>query len=216
MPRHADHEERRAELADAVSHIILDRGIDRVSVRSVAQTSGWSVGAVRYYFPRQEDLLSYALRRMMDRAVARIQVAEQTDPDNPLAWATSIILSSAPINDENRRDIRIWLAFVDRGLSREHVAGLMDEAWIGGRFYSRRMVAAMAGLPLPMAPEETLDDPFLEETAAILHVMWNGLSFQGIVAAHPLNPGEIAHLVRRVLTTILERVQLHSHAQPLG
>lgn len=214
MPRHADHEERRNELADAVSRIIVEHGIDRVSVRSVARTSGWSVGAVRYYFPRQEELLAYALARMIERASARIEVAERQQFHDPVEWASNIICSTAPVDDENRHDIRMWLAFVDRGLSRERISDLMDEVWKGGRFQSRRMVAAMASLPLPTDMETALEDPFLEETATVLHVMWNGISFQGIMAADRLGPDEICRLTRRVLTTISQRVRLHqSHSQ---
>lgn len=209
MPRHADHEERRAELADAVSRLILEHGIDGVSVRAVAQESGWSVGAIRYYFPRQEDLLSHAFRQMIERAVGRIEVAERTDISDPMKWACEILCTTAPVTDDTRQDIRIWMAFVDRGLAREHVAELMEEVWQGGRFYSRRMVAAMARLPLPEHIEETLEDPFLEETAAILHVLWNGISFQGIMAPDRLNADEICRLTRRVLTTISIRIATH-------
>jgi AcrR family transcriptional regulator len=214
MPRHADHEQRRAELADAVSRIILDHGIDRVSVRSVAQESGWSVGAVRYYFPRQEDLLSHALRQMITRAVARIERIDQEQIGDPVEWANTILCSTAPISEDTKRDIRIWLAFVDRGLSRDHVAELMDEIWQGGRFFSRRMVAAMAGIPMPSEMGVPLDDPFLEETATVLHVMWNGIAFQGIMAADRLGPDEICRLTRRVLNTISQRLRVHqSHPQ---
>lgn len=215
MPRHADHEERRAELADAVMQIILERGIDGVSVRSVAQTSGWSVGAIRYYFPRQEDLLLHALRRVIDRAVARIQTVERAEITDPVERACRLICTTAPVNDETQREIRVWLAFVDRGLSRENVAGLMDEVWQGGRFYARRMVAGIAGLPLPTDRDDLLDDPFLEETAAVLHVLWNGIAFQGTMAPGHLDPDEICRLARRVLNTISQRIQLHQaqHAQ---
>ena len=217
MPRHADHDERRAELADAVSQIILENGIDGVSVRSVAQASGWSVGAIRYYFPRQEELVSYALTRMIERSVDRIQEAEQADMSDPVTWARNIICNTMPINDDTRRDIRIWMAFVDRGLAREHVAELMDKVWEGGRFYSRRMVAAMARLPLPTEIDEPLDDAFLEETATVLHVMWNGISFQGIMAPDRLHPEEICRLTNRVLNTISERVRIHqSHPQMMS
>lgn len=209
MPRLADHDVRRAELAEAVSRIILEQGIDGVSVRSVAKTSGWSVGAIRYYFPRQEDLLQHALRQVLSRATNRLETAERADKSDPVEWALGLILSSAPILDDTRRDIRIWLAFVDRGLSRDHIAELMDEVWTGGRFYARRMVAAIAGIPLPDDPNTPLADPFLEETAAILHVMWNGVSFQGLMAPDRLPPDEIARLTRRLLNSINARVRLH-------
>jgi AcrR family transcriptional regulator len=209
MPRHADHEERRAELADTVSRIILEHGLESVSVRAVARESGWSVGALRYYFPRQEDLLFHAFRQMIDRAVARIEVAEQTDMSDPVEWAYRLLCTTAPVNDETRRDIRIWMAFVDRGLAREQVAELMDEVWLGGRHFSRRMVAAMAGLPLPTDMEAPLEDSYLEETSAVLHVLWNGISFQGIMAPDRLDATEICRLTRRILTTISQRIAAH-------
>lgn len=209
MPRHADHEERRTELANAVSRIILEHGIDGVSVRSVAQESGWSVGAIRYYFPRQEDLLQHAFRQVLSRAVGRLDLIERDETTDPIQWACEILCTTAPVTDETRSDIRIWMAFVDRGLAREHVAELMDEVWKGGRFWSRRMVAAMAGIPLPDEEETPLGDSYLEETAAVLHVLWNGISFQGVMAPDRLTPDEICRLVRRVLNTISERIELH-------
>jgi hypothetical protein len=118
------------------------------------------------------------------------------------------------VTEDTKRDIRIWLAFVDRGLSRDHVAELMDEIWQGGRFFSRRMVAAMADIPMPSEMGVPLDDPFLEETATVLHVMWNGIAFQGIMAADRLGPDEICRLTRRVLNTISQRLRVHqSHPQ---
>lgn len=214
MPRHADHQQRRGELADAVCRIILEHGIDKVSVRSVAQESGWSVGAIRYYFPRQDDLLHHALTRTIERAVARIEAVGPPDPSDPIRWSREVVCCTAPVTDDSRRDIRIWLAFVDRGLSHENIAGLMNEIFEGGRYNSRRMVALMAGLPIPADNEEMLDDPFLEETAAVLHVMWNGISFQGLMANGRLSDEEICRLAQRVLNTISERVRIHqSHPQ---
>lgn len=214
MPRHADHEQRRGELADAVCRIILEHGIDKVSVRSVAQETGWSVGAVRYYFPKQDDLLSQALARTIERALARIDAVGPPDPSDPVGWARRIICCTAPVTDEGRRDIRVWLAFVDRGLLRENIAAIMNEVFEGGRFNARRMVALMAGIPLPVQVDELLEDPFLEETAAVLHVMWNGIAFQGQMANGRLSDDDICRLAQRILNTISERINIHqSHPQ---
>lgn len=214
MPRHADHEQRRGELAEAACRIILEHGLDHVSVRSVAQESGWSVGAVRYYFPRQDDLLSHALSLTIERALSRIDAVGPPNADDPVSWASAIICSTAPVNDASRRDIRIWLAFVDRGLSRENIATLMNDIFEGGRFHSRRMVALMADIPIPEEPGVALEDPFLEETAAVLHVMWNGVSLQGLMANGGLSDEEMCRLAQRVLNTISHRVHLHqSHPQ---
>jgi hypothetical protein len=154
------------------------------------------------------------LRQMITRAVARIERIDQGQIDDPVEWANTILCTTAPIAEDTKRDIRIWLAFVDRGLSRDHIAELMDEIWQGGRYFSRRMVAAMADISMPSEMGVPLDDPFLEETATVLHVMWNGIAFQGIMAADRLGPDEICRLTRRVLNTISQRLRVHqSHPQ---
>jgi AcrR family transcriptional regulator len=215
MPRHANHEQRRSELADAVCQIILEHGIDKVSVRSVAQTSGWSVGAIRYYFPKQDDLLYQALSRTVERAIIRIRAAEKEDEVDPVARAVDIVCTVAPVSDENLRDLRIWMAFLDRGLSQGDIGRLMEDIWKGGRYYSRRMVASIAGLPIPEDPNETLEDVFLEETTTVLHIMWDGVSFQGVMNAPRLPPDEIRRLSQRILNTIAERIQFHVAAPNL-
>jgi AcrR family transcriptional regulator len=209
MPKYADHEERRDELADTVREIILDHGINRVSVRSVAQRSGWSVGAVRYYFPRQEDLLVHALERTSRRAAGRIINAEHSHPDDPLERAVCIVKAVAPVDDDARNDMRIWMSFLEQGLSDERTAAIMDRVWSGGRYFSRRIVASLAGLPLPEEIDEMLEDPFMNETATVLHVMWDGVSFQGLMSGVNLTPDETDRLIRRVLNTINDRIQNH-------
>lgn len=209
MPRHADHEKRREELAKAVCHIILEGGIDDVSVRSVAQQSGWSVGAVRYYFPKQEDLLEHALRRTVESWLARIREVEANGPEDPSERGIEMILAIAPVNEVNRNELRIWLAFVDRGLSQERIASQMDFIWETDRYNSRRIIAAIAGLPLPTDLDQPLEDPFLEDTASVLQIMWDGICFQGILAQHRLSPEDIRRLAQRVLNTISQRVISH-------
>jgi len=214
MPRFADHEQRREELAGAVCRIILEGGIDDVSVRSVAQTSGWSVGAVRYYFPKQEDLLEHALKRTIESWLARIDAVEASGIADPVERAVEMILAIAPINEVNHNELRIWLAFVDRGLSQTKIAAQMDFVWRSDRHNSRRMVAAIAGIPLPADIDQPLEDPFLEETASVLHIMWDGVCFQGIVAQKRLFPEDVRRLAERVMTTISERIVHHMSNAP--
>jgi AcrR family transcriptional regulator len=209
MPKYADHEERRDELAETVREIILEHGIDRVSVRNVAERAGWSVGAIRYYFPRQEDLLVHALRRTITKAYGRVVSAQHPPPEDPLEHCVRIILAIAPVNDETRKDLRIWIAFLDRGMTQDKISELMHYIWESDRHYSRCMVASLAGIPLPEQRDEVLDDPFMEDTAAVLHVMWDGISFQGLMAGTSLTPEVVERLTRRVLVTISERIQNH-------
>ena len=49
-----DHERRRAELIDVVWQLIVEDGLPGITIRRVAERSGWSSGAVRHYLPTRE------------------------------------------------------------------------------------------------------------------------------------------------------------------
>jgi len=214
MPRYADHDERREELAQTVINLILEQGLDRVSVRSVAKASGWSVGAIRYYFPRQEDLINHALSRTVDRAFSRITRAEQADAGSPDERVFNTMMAVAPIDDERSSIIRIWIAFMDRGLSQPGIAALLERVWTEARYHSRRNVALLAGIPQPERITDHFDDPFLEETAAVLHVMWDGMTIQGVMSPKTMTPDEMQQVCRRVIGTIARRLNNDERDEP--
>ncbi len=61
MPKIVDHDARREEIAQALWRVVRRDGIRAASVRTIAAEAGWSAGAVRYYFPDQDGLLSFAM-----------------------------------------------------------------------------------------------------------------------------------------------------------
>ena len=61
MPKLVDHDQRRREIAAALTRLIVRVGVEGASVRAVAAEAGWSMGAVRYYFGTQEELLRFAV-----------------------------------------------------------------------------------------------------------------------------------------------------------
>ena len=63
MSRSIDLTARKAQLAEAVWQVILDRGISAVSVRTVAEQAGLVVGSLRHVFPTRAELLAYFIRR---------------------------------------------------------------------------------------------------------------------------------------------------------
>ena len=43
MPKIVDHEQRRTELAQAAVELVRSQGVAALSVRNLAQASGWSM-----------------------------------------------------------------------------------------------------------------------------------------------------------------------------
>lgn len=63
MPRIVDHEERRRQICDVMLEIVAEHGIPGVTIRGVAERSGWSTGVIGHYFHNRQDLLLGGLRR---------------------------------------------------------------------------------------------------------------------------------------------------------
>lgn len=59
MPKLIDHEAKKLDIAHAAWKILLKEGMGGASVRNIAKEAGITLGALRYYFTSQEELLSY-------------------------------------------------------------------------------------------------------------------------------------------------------------
>src|SRR4029077_3274674 len=62
---------RRAAILDAAAQLIAERGYHSVRVSDIASLVGISTGAVHYYFPTKGDVLTAALRHVVDRTLER-------------------------------------------------------------------------------------------------------------------------------------------------
>lgn len=59
MPKLIDHETKKLDIAHAAWRIILKEGVAAASVRNIAKEAGITLGALRYYFTSQEELLAF-------------------------------------------------------------------------------------------------------------------------------------------------------------
>lgn len=59
MPKLIDHESKKLDIAHAAWKILLKEGMEGASVRNIAKEAGITLGALRYYFTTQEELLAY-------------------------------------------------------------------------------------------------------------------------------------------------------------
>ena len=55
------YDDRRIEVAKAAWQVIIREGLDRTSMRAIAQELGSSTGVVTHYFRDKEDLILFAL-----------------------------------------------------------------------------------------------------------------------------------------------------------
>lgn len=131
MPKIVDHEERKKRIAEAMWRVILDKGMEGATVRNIAEEAGLSLGALRYYFQNQDDLLVYAMELVIERANARIEVVMQRNLP-PKERVIAVLLECVPINTESRAEMAVWFAFKAHVKHRTSTLNIPDDGILEG------------------------------------------------------------------------------------
>ncbi|WP_248759740.1 TetR/AcrR family transcriptional regulator [Pseudarthrobacter sp. SSS035] len=143
MPKIVDAEARRAEIVEAVFRIIAVDGLERASLREVADEAGLAVGSVRHYFAGSEELLSHSFAAVVDRITGRLAAAlpamAANEPGTGPHRETVLTLLGEflPLDEERAVDACVWMAFKNAARIRPFLAAEADR--------SHREVAAVVG-----------------------------------------------------------------------
>lgn len=179
MPRIADHDTRRQQLAQAAAVVIARSGVAAASMRDVAAAGGVTTGAVTHYFPGRSELIAAAYDQVMGRLADRLEGPDLAALADLPALAGALA-SFLPHDDETRSDWRVWLAFsaealVDPALAvrhRAHYAAILAAvaAEIGGAVAADLLVAIIDGLAIRilLEPEDWPRERVLATLAAAL------------------------------------------------
>ncbi|WP_186293133.1 TetR/AcrR family transcriptional regulator [Brevibacterium aurantiacum] len=134
MPKIVNVEEHRARIAAAVWRVIAARGLDAVSLRSVAVEAKVSMGQVQHYYSLKNDLLfagvehSYLLiEQHLEQLLAE---AEGSPREVMLAILTVLLGEEAVVRDA----IRVNVAFAARTQNEPRIHDLLtsgDDEIIG-------------------------------------------------------------------------------------
>lgn len=102
----------REQLTEALFDIAAARGLDAASVREVATGAGVSIGAVQHHFATKDDMFAFAFAHVVDRARARIDAVDWSNPlEQRLVDALTQLL---PLDAERDREARVMTAFAVR------------------------------------------------------------------------------------------------------
>ncbi|MEV0644831.1 TetR/AcrR family transcriptional regulator [Phytomonospora sp. NPDC050363] len=172
MPKLADHEQRRAQITDALLRIVAATGLHSVTMRAVAQEAGVSLRLVQYYFQTKERLLLAAVEhvgtRLADRLATRVRGLGE-DPGHREVIET-IVGEVFPTDADSRMLHIVYTSYAVLAMTSPELAGerfLGDpdalERYVAGRFQA----AADAG--------ELADGTDPRAEAAALMGMYGGL-----------------------------------------
>lgn len=122
MPKVVDHEQRRQELVEAAWRVIARVGIDGVTIREIANESGYSTGTLAHYFADKDDILRVALERADDNIRQRLD-AMPTDLD-PVEALYRILSEALPLDEDRRFELTLDVNFWARALNRPSLRSL--------------------------------------------------------------------------------------------
>lgn len=118
-------------------------GLERASLREVADEAGLAVGSVRHYFDGSDELLRYAFATVVDRITARLTaalpavVSGEPGTDQHRQAVLTLLGEFLPLDEERAVDACVWMAFKNAARIRPFLAVEADR--------SHRGVAAVVG-----------------------------------------------------------------------
>jgi AcrR family transcriptional regulator len=143
MPKVVDAALRRQEVVEAVFRIVAADGLERASLREVADEAELAVGSVRHYFASSDELLMHSFGVVVDRIVGRLTAADErlaeARPGTPEhhQGVLTLLGEFLPLDDERAVDACVWMAFKNAARTKPFLAPEADR--------SHRAVAAIVG-----------------------------------------------------------------------
>lgn len=116
----------QAKILDAVLEVAAGRGLEAVTVRSVAEHAGVSPAQVQYYFRTKDQMLVAAFEYVHQRMRQRVS---EVDTTGPLRQVTRrYLLTWFPIEKARHDDASVWLAFTSAATTRGQFESIVHKA----------------------------------------------------------------------------------------
>jgi AcrR family transcriptional regulator len=113
------YKDRRIEVAKAAWQVIVREGLDRTSMRAIAQELGSSTGVVTHYFRDKEELILFAIEQVFKNVIEVMSAC--VEAQNGVDGLEQMIFAALPLDATDGDDWKVWLAFLGYSVGREHL-----------------------------------------------------------------------------------------------
>ncbi|MEV4754555.1 TetR/AcrR family transcriptional regulator [Micromonospora sp. NPDC049559] len=128
VPRQVDHKARRDHITEALLDIVAQRGLEAISLRTVAEQAGVSIGRIQHYFASKDDLLAYAIEYqdwlIQQRWNQQSWPEGDPTPRQALRW---LMLQMIPDSSQRRREWLVGVAYLIRMIDSPKLRALYIE-----------------------------------------------------------------------------------------
>ncbi len=189
------YEDRRIEVAKAAWQVIIREGLDRTSMRAIAQELGSSTGVVTHYFRDKEELILFALGLVFENVAAEMEARSQGQQG--IDRLEQMMFVALPLEQIDRDDWKVWVAFLGYSIGREHLVKEHRK-----RYDLLRQIISQELADLQTAQLIRADlDLTLEANALIALV--DGIGTGVVICPEQFSADRQQHLVRRHINTLL-------------
>jgi AcrR family transcriptional regulator len=128
VPKQVDHDQRRAQIAEALHRLTTRAGLEGVSLRQVAAEAGMSMGSVQHYFKTKDEMLLFALEHRHRLRSARITEKVLAEgPPTPRSILRTCLVEILPRDSASEGDFLIGVAYFIRAVADPAMAKVFGE-----------------------------------------------------------------------------------------
>jgi AcrR family transcriptional regulator len=205
MPKQVDPGARRRDVVDALFRVVVRDGLQRASLRTVADEASLNIGSLRHYFTSQQQLMRFAMQAMLDRVSDRllrrldgIGEVRTLPPVAQRRFLADLLAELLPLDEDRRAEVTVFLDFVTAARTNPAFADLAEKAAQGTRTLVRRTLGRLQELG---AIRTDLDlDLETERLAALV----DGLSLNAVLQPGILGAETCAAILYGHLDTLQE------------
>ena len=189
------YDDRRIEVAKAAWQVIVREGLDRTSMRAIAQELGSSTGVVTHYFRDKEELTLFALEQVFKNVVEVMRTCAETQQG--VDRIEQMIFAALPLEANDGDDWKVWLAFLGYSVGREH---LVQEHRKRYDLLRQIIYQELADLQTAKLIRSDLD---LTLEANALIALVDGIGSGIVICPDQFSADQQKYLVRRHINTLL-------------
>lgn len=116
-----NYSDRQLEVTEAAWRVIIREGLDRTSMRAIAQELGSSTGVVTHYFRDKDELTLFALERVFENLFADMKAASHGQQG--IEKLERMIFAALPFEARGIPGWQVWIAFLGYAIGRENLIG---------------------------------------------------------------------------------------------
>ncbi|NEO49567.1 MAG: TetR family transcriptional regulator [Moorea sp. SIO4A3] len=188
-------QDRRLEVSEAAWRVIVREGLDRTSMRAIAQELGCTTGVVTHHFRDKQELILFALNQVTQRLQKTMQTA--TEQARGVDRLVEMLSAFLPLDTERQDILKVWVAFLGYAIGRE---SLMAEHQQSAAQLREVIIQELKALQSAKLIRPNIE-PELEANALLALV--NGVSLDSLIQAKRLSSDQQQIVIRRYVNELL-------------